>query len=578
MRLPGLTWEAAALSAAGAGLLFLSIPGVQRQFIDPSANAYLWQRQSVLSALALGYGGVLCVLGIWSSVLGMRGGSLRQTLRQHFSEICALIRNNLLEGFRHAFVSRRQAGWLLVVLVVGIAVRAYFLMQPMRYDESNTFLVFVNRDLLQLFFYPFPNNHVLHTILVKMTTEVLGAHPPTIRLPAFLAGVLSIPLVFCLGRVLLREGSALFATVVVAVFPYLILYATTARGYTLMVLFTLLLAVVGALTARAPSKAASTILSIIAALGILTVPSMAFPVAGVYLWLTFLFFIHGNKLRHVLGNFVVPCALLTAGLVALFYTPVIFVSKGIAPVIANEHVAAQPSEVFFRRLPEHLAGTFSDFVRDVPSPILYGGLALMGIGAYRAGRRSDWATLLLLPAALAASALLLLWKHAIPYPRTWIFLLPLALILANAGWNQCVEKLSSRIRWRIHRGFIFAAACYAVWLVSTNAIARYDDTGTFATAPAVANYLDPLMQEGDKVNAAIPVNYPLYFYLWYNGERDFRGEAAPGKKEFVVVQRDSWLFEPTHDEPVVKLTEVDDATVYQAVPDQTSVKQKTGDQ
>ena len=577
MKVSEITREAAVLGAAGAALILLGLPAIQRQLVDPSANAYLWQRESVIAALLFGYGAVVSLLAVWSQVLGMRGSSLRQALHRRRTEINSLIRNRLFNGIRYAFGSRQQVCWLIVAVVVGIAVRGYFLLQPMRFDESNTFLVFVNREFLRIFFYPFPNNHVLHTILVKITTSLFGAHPLTIRIPAFLAGVLAIPLIFCVTRVLLRGRSAVFATVAAAVFPYLILYSTTARGYTLMVLFTLSLAFVAALTARAPSKAASAILSLIAALGILAVPSMVFPVAGVYLWLTCLLFIHGNTVREVLREFLIPCALLTVGLVALFYTPVIFVSKGVAPLISNEYVAAEPSAIFFHKLPGHVSGTLSDFIRDVPGPILYGWLALMFMGAYRACRRREWPILLLLPAALIVSAVLLLWKHAIPFPRTWIFLLPLALILANAGWNHVLEKLSPALRGRVQGGFVFAAVYYAAWLVSTNAVAAYDDTGTFPNAPAVADYLEPLMHNGDKVRAAIPVNYPLYFYLWYNGERDFHGEPSADKKEFVIVQRDSYAFDLTPDEPVVKLAQIGDATVYQTVPDEASEPQPSDD-
>ena len=567
MKLPKPSLEAALLCLSGCGLLFLSPPGIHLRFLSPIDNAYLWQRAGVLAALLFGYGSALVALAIWSQVLCSSGTSLGAQICRYAGDVCVLIRNVLFDAVRRAFRSGGDVAWLAVVLCLGVAVRAYFLSQPMRYDESNTFLHFVNGDISLLFFYPFPNNHVLHTILVKLSTWVFGAHPSTIRFPAFFAGIASIPLMFCLARALFRESSAAFATVAMAIFPYLILYSTMARGYTLVVFFTLTLIFVGALTAEKPSIAASAVLSVIAALGLLTIPSMAFAVAGVYLWLTCLLLINGNKLPRILREFVIPCAIMTVALTAVFYTPVILVSKGLDTLLANEYVAAQPSEVFFRQLYPHLALTLSDFFRDVPSPVLVVFLALMAIGAYSAAQRSDWAVLLLLPSALAACAFLLLFKHAIPYPRTWIFLLPLMLILADGGWAHCVETLSHGIQKRLHRGIVFAGACYGVWLISANAIVQYPDTGTFPDAARIVRYLKPLMKEGDKVRASIPADYPLYFYLWYYNLRGFRGEAEPDQTEFFVVQKSNYRFESKIDEPVVKLVAVADAAVYRNVPE-----------
>lgn len=566
MKLPKPSLEAALLCLGGCGLLFLSPPSIHLRFLSPVDNAYLWQRAGVVAALLFGYGSALVGLGIWSQILAASGTSLSAQVRRHAADVSLLLRYVLFDAVRRAFRSDRDIGWVLMALCLGIAVRAYFLSQPMRYDESNTFLRFVNGDVSLLFFYPFPNNHVLHTILVKLSTVVFGAHPSTIRFPAFLAGIASIPLMFCLVRVLLREKSATFATVATAVFPYLILYSTTARGYSLVVFFTLALIFIGALTASKPSMAASIVLSVIAALGMLTIPIMTFPVAGVYLWLTCLFFINGNKFPRILREFVIPCAIMTIGLTAVFYTPVMLVSKGLDPVLANEYVAAQSSEMFFSRLYPHLARTFSDFFRDVPAPILFAFLALMTIGAYSAARRRDWPLLLLLPSALVACAVLFLSKHAIPYPRTWIFLLPLMLILANAGFVHCVETFSHGIQKRFHRGVVLAGACYGVWLMATNAIVQYPDTGAFPDASRIARYLKPLMKEGDKVQASIPADYPLYFYLWYYDLRDFRGEADPDETEFFVVQKSNYTFEKEVVEPVVKLVSVADAAVYQNIP------------
>ena len=163
-------------------------------------------------------------------------------------------------------------------------------------------------------------------------------------------------------------------------------------------------------------------------------------------------------------------------------------------------------------------------------------------------------------------------KHAIPFPRTWIFLIPVALILANAGWAHCVETLSDKTQRRFNRGIVFGGACYAVFLISTNAIVKYPDTGTFPEATRIAGYLKPLLEDGDKVHARVPADYPTYFYLWYYGASDFMADEddSDDRTKFVVVQKSNYLRENMVAEPVVKLIDLADAAVFQSAPDSKS--------
>ena len=74
------------------------------------------------------------------------------------------------------------AGAFAIVWAVG---RAY--VQSVTLDESDTYFWFVaNSDV----FYPFPNNHVLNTLLIWVTTHVFGLSSLTLRMPALLGAVL----------------------------------------------------------------------------------------------------------------------------------------------------------------------------------------------------------------------------------------------------------------------------------------------------------------------------------------------------------------------------------------------------
>jgi hypothetical protein len=566
--------ETALFFLIGGSLLFLSPAKVHLGLLSPIDNAYLWRRSSVVAALLASYGVIFLLLAISSYKASLTGDFLTGRVLRRLSNAIALLRADLLPAIGRCFFSRENTSWLFLVLGIGIAVRAYFLAQPMRYDESYTFFNYVNGDFTRAFYYPIPNNHVLHSILAKLSILIWGSHPESIRLPAFLAGIASIPLMFCLCRELLQGRSGLFASASIAVFPYLILYSTNARGYSIIVFLSLALMLVGVRFSKRPSVEASAILSSIAALGLMTIPSMAFPIAGIYLCLFGAYLLNGNSLDRVLREFVFPSAIMTAAFGAILYSPVVLVTNGLQSLVSNEFVQAQPSEVFFNQVNGHFTEVMADYTRDIPTALLIFGSILVVLGMYSAAIQHHWAIFLLLPSLLAASAVLFVVKHAIPYPRTWIYMIPAVLIVADVGWTYCIGKLSKPFRIAAVNSMLLAGAVYAVFLISTNAIEKYPDTGNFAEGPVVASYLKSAMNDRDAVDGIAPVDYPTYFYLWYQDMGDIRPRRDnPTQGKFYVVKKSTHSIEETTQENVEKLFEIDDAAIYKSLPEKAAKTQ-----
>lgn len=569
LKLCELYAETAFFFLIGSCLLLLSPARIHLKFLNPIDNDYLWRRSDVVAVLLAAYGAIFLVLAVFSYTSSLKGSFLTTRVLRRLRSAVVMVRTDLLPATLRYLSPRHHISWLFLVLGIGIAVRAYFLAQPMRYDEAYTFLNYVNGDITRAFFYPIPNNHVLHTLLVKASTFIWGAHPESIRLPAFLAGVASIPLMFCLCRELLNGRSGIFASAAFAVFPYLILYSTNARGYSIIVFLSLALLFVGVRFSRQPSVEASTILSLIAAFGLMTIPSMAFPIAGIYLWLLCVYMLKGNSLGRVLREFLLPSAIITAGFAAILYSPVVLVTNGTQSLVANEFVQTQTAEVFSGQLIPHFAETIAAYTRDIPSAVLIFCSVLVVLGLYSTAKQRNWVIFLILPSLIVAAGALFLAKHAIPFPRTWIYMIPILLLLADAGWIYCMGKLSKPLQTVAINSMLFAGAFYGVFLISTNAIAKYPDTGNFSEAPRVAAYLQSVMNDGDAVDGIVPVDYPTYFYLWYRNMGDIRprrDHPAPGK--FYVVKKSNYSIEETTGDSVVKLLEMDDAAVYKSLPSQ----------
>lgn len=63
---------------------------------------------------------------------------------------------------------------LIMFVVVGMVMRLQFVGQPIRTDEAVTYLQYASGNFLQpLYDYSAPNNHILHTIGVSVTTRLL---------------------------------------------------------------------------------------------------------------------------------------------------------------------------------------------------------------------------------------------------------------------------------------------------------------------------------------------------------------------------------------------------------------------
>lgn len=196
-----------------------------------------------------------------------------------------------MTGARDEATEATEAGridWLALAIVGigGVLLRVLYLDQPMRYDEAYSFLYFALPSLrTAVSDYTVPNNHIFHTVLVWISTHLLGESPWAIRLPVFVAGLLSVPAAWFAARSLAGRGAGLFAAALTAVLPSLLLYSTNARAYTLVGLGTLLLIWVGNRLLDEESLSLWMAIVGIGALGLWAAPVMLYPLGAVLAWL-----------------------------------------------------------------------------------------------------------------------------------------------------------------------------------------------------------------------------------------------------------------------------------------------------
>jgi hypothetical protein len=452
--------------------------------------------------------------------------------------------------------------WLTALTAVAAAVRMACLQQPISYDEAYTFLNFVARGGLHLFDYPVPNNHVFHTLLVRASTVVFGHHLWSMRLPAFLAGVGAVPATWLLCRRLAGGASGYLAAAAMAIDPFVVMYSSLARGYSLVVLLTLMLALLGLGAIDRPSFARAAVLSIVGALGLFTIPTTVFALAGVYLWLGGVT-IARRRGRQSFVRLLGPCVVMTTALAVLLYIPTIE-QAGVKAVIANGFVRPLPWSTFVARMPTHYHDVIRQFSWNVPVVVFEACGVLMVIGCLDAIRRRDWPIVLLVPAMTAGAVLVLVAKESIPFARTWIYMIPFGLIAADVGAAVIMRPMPRFAGPVVVVSCVVAAAWIATEMTRARTIVEAAD---FQNGASLVQRLKTMMHEGDAVNVMLPIDWPTYYYLWYYRVPSLPTETRGSPSEFFIVDKHSYSLKDMTRQSATLVADYQYAALYERQPD-----------
>ena len=148
---------------------------------------------------------------------------------------------------------------------------------PLRADEAQTFLRSgAASPLVTAAVWDSPNNHILHSLLMRASVGAFGTAPWAVRLPATIVTLAVTPLVFLGLRRHLGAAAALLAAAAWAGSGYAVEVGTSARGYPIVLGATLALAAL-ARGVAAGRAGATALAAAAAALGAWAVPVMLLP-------------------------------------------------------------------------------------------------------------------------------------------------------------------------------------------------------------------------------------------------------------------------------------------------------------
>ncbi len=495
------------------GLLLLSLISFEtvRSFLDAQAGDGAAEPYTLAVHRRIQFGCIVLGGMIACVALGLRYTAMRNTA---ISQHCwRRFRRGVFLLIGRLFVSvRREWSLLLLLVCVAAVVRYPYLTQPLRYDEAYSYLAFSSRPLyVTVSDYNDPNNHVFHNVLVSMTSVFAGNREWALRIPAFIAGLLIVPVSFliasrCGGRI-----SGILAGVIAATSSVLIEYSALARGYSLVCLMALLCLAFVVSLSRRRNPAAEMGLIIAAVLGMWTVPTFLYAVVPLTAGLCITRYMLTRQVNDAFWQFCRLWFGIAVGCL-IVYLPVLLVS-GPQPLVANRYVVALGTQEFLAAIIHWPDDTARFFLRDVP--IVVGIVWLLGIGRVFTGKSYEGIRLVwsVVP-ALMLIPLMATIQRVIPPGRGILFLVPIAIVGVGIGWGQILQSVSKEQLRRLWTAGLIAIV--GVWplvvMVNSDSILHSDAAGPFDSANTVAEYLASTTGTGDYVVAIAPCSSPLIYY------------------------------------------------------------------
>jgi len=165
-------------------------------------------------------------------------------LWRYFSSRLISERSEAPDSLPSSSVAYFEVYCLIIAMIVALILRVHDINRGLSYDELLTTIHFVNADSLlgwkNISTGLALNNHIAYSILARFSQAIFGSHEWALRVPALLLGLISISCFWVYTRSLLGPKLAIIAAFVLAIFPPHVKWSASARGYTGMVLFTII--------------------------------------------------------------------------------------------------------------------------------------------------------------------------------------------------------------------------------------------------------------------------------------------------------------------------------------------------
>ena len=154
---------------------------------------------------------------------------------------CATTRWRIAEEHSSSRERSREYAILAVITLIGAALRFYRLDTDLWIDEIGSFRHAMDVGLGELVrTFHSPNHHLLNALLERASVAAFGEHDWTVRLPAVVFGIATVPAMYWLARPIMGWWQSLGVAFLTAVSYHHVWFSQNARGYSGYLLFSVL--------------------------------------------------------------------------------------------------------------------------------------------------------------------------------------------------------------------------------------------------------------------------------------------------------------------------------------------------
>lgn len=395
---------------------------------------------------------------------------------------------------------------VLGMITVGAVLRSIGLDEGLWYDEIQTLVDYVRLPGGEILTrYDSANNHVLYSLLAHNTVVAFGESAWSLRLPAALLGVVSIPIVYAFGRQIAPRSEAFLAAAFLSVSYHHVWFSQNARGYTGLLVGTVIASAL-LLKLLAASRVRPELVlgyAVVSALTIWThLTAVVTVVAHGIVWLLLTF----DRPRRLASptSLAILLALTLAGLFSLaLYGPVL---PQLAGTLSGGSTASAATE--WKNPSWLVLESLRNLSQGIPGgwPAIMIGtiIALVGILSY--ARQSPLVlSVLLLPAALMG--ILILGTGHNLWPRFFFFSAAFAVLIGVRGGTTLIRRVAQPAQathWELALGMV-------VVVLSATTVPRA--WGPKQDYQAAAQYVAESRGEADAVINVDLTRYPFGEYF-----------------------------------------------------------------
>ena len=398
---------------------------------------------------------------------------------------------------------------MLFLILFGAALRAWMLFKPVTYEEAFTYVTFATQPFGAIMSdYSHPSNHILHTLLMKMSTGIFGVGLVPMRLPAFIAGVLTMPLFYIFVRGMFNRYIAVMALALVASSGGLIEYSALAQGYSITWLFMVAALVLGRHFINENNSITAVLIGMACALGVWALPGAVVMVAMVHLWLLFsLLFKYEQSLRSRLGNLLLSLVVFFF-LGLLLYMPVVL-KHGLDQLFSHNVMPQHTWKVFSKKYGDQALDVWAYFVDTAATWV-----ALLGfLGLSQAAFVSSKYRMLMFGMLLGCVPIVMVLADVGP-ARNWLFTLYILHLSTAIALFYLLKFVQDKLIPGFGKRSRTAGACLVLLLLAVPAMSTIRDrVPRFAEAAWAATYLTETLEPGDHVLADARWQAPIGFHL-----------------------------------------------------------------